>query len=88
MKNYGTTPFTFLIAPHAGIFGKVEHVFLLGVAGGIVNYQDDRTHVRLGDVVVSKPESPGGPMYINCTGVRRDPSGGAKFDTQSWGAQR
>lgn len=39
----------------AGTFQKVDHVFLVGTAGGVPHYTDYHKHVRLGDVVVATP---------------------------------
>lgn len=36
-----------------GTFPELEYVFLVGCGGGVVNYTDFSSHVRLGDVVVS-----------------------------------
>lgn len=36
-----------------GTFPGIEYVFLVGCGGGVVNYTDFSSHVRLGDVVVS-----------------------------------
>lgn len=36
-----------------GTFPGIEFVFLVGCGGGVVNYTDFSSHVRLGDVVVS-----------------------------------
>ncbi|CAG2057039.1 unnamed protein product, partial [Timema podura] len=38
-----------------GTFQKVDHVFLVGVGGGVPHFTDYNKHVRLGDVVVSHP---------------------------------
>ncbi|VDN06584.1 unnamed protein product [Thelazia callipaeda] len=38
-----------------GNFQHVEHVFIVGVGGGVAHYTDAMRHVRLGDVVVSAP---------------------------------
>lgn len=38
-----------------GNFQDVEHVFVVGVGGGVAHYTDALRHVRLGDVVVSAP---------------------------------
>jgi hypothetical protein len=70
-----------------GTFNKIEHVFLLGVGGGIPHFTDDKSHVRLGDIVVSKPEFSGGALYTMCTGVDQDSSGGMSFNTQTWSAR-
>jgi len=48
----------------------VEHVFLVGVAGGVACFDDDTRHVRRGDVIVSKPAQPGGAIYMQI--VSRD----------------
>lgn len=40
-----------------GIFQRVEHVFLIGCAGGVAHYSDHMRHLRRGDVVVSFPEA-------------------------------
>ena len=52
----------------AGTFGEVEHVILVGVGGGVPDFDDDMYHVRMGDIVVSKCQRKG-PMYIACTGI-------------------
>lgn len=67
-----------------GTFGRVEYVFLVGVGGGVANHMDDSSHVRLGDLVVSRPDFNCGPVYLYCNGVDQDPSGGMSFSTQSW----
>lgn len=36
-----------------GTFPGIEHVFLVGCGGGVPNYTDFSSHVRLGDIVVS-----------------------------------
>lgn len=38
-----------------GAFQQLEYIFLVGCSGGVVNYTDFSSHVRLGDVVVSSP---------------------------------
>jgi len=42
----------------------IEHVFLVGVAGGVACFHDDTRHVRRGDVIVSQPAQPGGAVYM------------------------
>ncbi|MCP9259482.1 hypothetical protein DINM_002426 [Dirofilaria immitis] len=39
-----------------GNFQHVEHVFIVGVGGGVAHYTDATRHIRLGDVVVSGPD--------------------------------
>jgi len=48
----------------------VEHVFLVGVAGGVACFDDDTRHVRRGDVIVSRPAQTGGAIYMQI--VSRD----------------
>lgn len=36
-----------------GTFPEIEYVFLVGCGGGVANYTDFSSHVRLGDVVIS-----------------------------------
>lgn len=36
-----------------GTFPELEYVFMVGCGGGVVNYTDFSSHVRLGDVVIS-----------------------------------
>jgi len=52
----------------------IEHVFLVGVAGGVACFDDDTRHVRRGDVVVSQPAQPGGAIYIQITSRDADVS--------------
>uniref|UniRef100_T1KSA9 Winged helix-turn-helix domain-containing protein n=1 Tax=Tetranychus urticae TaxID=32264 RepID=T1KSA9_TETUR len=56
-----------------GTFQHVEHVFLVGLGGGVAHYTDFSKHVRLGDVVVSipPPTTSNSPthkpyIYIHC----------------------
>ncbi|XP_053211740.1 uncharacterized protein LOC128395350 isoform X1 [Panonychus citri] len=59
-----------------GTFQHVEHVFLVGLGGGVAHYTDFSKHVRLGDVVVSipPPTNSNSPthkpyIYIHCEKV-------------------
>lgn len=36
-----------------GTFQNVDHIILVGVAGGVPHFTDYNKHVRLGDVVIS-----------------------------------
>merc|ERR1719461_2319252 len=42
-----------------GTFQGVEHVFIVGVGGGVPHYTDWGRHVRLGDVVMAAPNRDG-----------------------------
>ena len=69
----------------AGTFSKVDHVFLVGVGGGIPDYEDDVHHVRCGDVIISKPQSEGSAIYISLTSVEGDlAAGDVAFGTRTW----
>lgn len=37
-----------------GTFQKIEHVFVVGAAGGVPHYTNFYKHVRLGDIVISR----------------------------------
>lgn len=38
-----------------GIFQHIQHVFIVGCAGGVAHYRDANKHIRRGDVVVAYP---------------------------------
>lgn len=40
-----------------GIFQRVDHVILVGCAGGVPHYSDSTRHPRRGDIIVSFPEA-------------------------------
>ncbi|KAK2153442.1 hypothetical protein LSH36_297g03053 [Paralvinella palmiformis] len=74
-----------LITRLLGTFNKVDHVFLVGVGGGIPDYDDDVHHVRCGDVVISKPQSEGSAIYISLTEVEGNlAAGDVAFGTRTW----
>ncbi|XP_065566676.1 uncharacterized protein LOC136031218 isoform X4 [Artemia franciscana] len=54
-----------------GTFQAVEHVFLVGVAGGVPHYTDSQRHIRLGDVVVSAPIQDKRFIYMYCEEKRK-----------------
>ena len=55
-----------------GTFQKVDYIFLVGVAGGVPHYTDYNRHVRLGDVVISCPNSIKKPdVYLYCTHLNK-----------------
>lgn len=67
-----------------GTFSDIEHVFLVGAAGGVPHYTDYYNHVRLGDVVVGTP-SEKGFMYVFCDKVTHDTERGAlQYALKSW----
>lgn len=58
-----------------GSFSKVEHVLLVGVAGGVPVPSEYSKHVRPGDVVVSMTTERKDPMYIHCSKITSGRSG-------------
>ncbi|KAK3919649.1 50S ribosomal protein L9 [Frankliniella fusca] len=75
------TPTTF------GTFQKVDYVFLVGVGGGVPHYTDYSKHVRLGDVVVSHPNSNQKKTYVYtyCGYIRcGEGEGDFEFDTKEY----
>jgi hypothetical protein len=38
-----------------GTFQQIQHVFLIGCAGGVPHYTDTNKHVRRGDIIVGYP---------------------------------
>ncbi|CAD5111430.1 DgyrCDS738 [Dimorphilus gyrociliatus] len=69
-----------------GTFSDVEHVILLGICGGVPDYVDYRKHVRLGDIIVSVPNSKG-ISYIFADKVERSADNIMKFSLKSWNAK-
>jgi nucleoside phosphorylase len=67
-----------------GTFSDVDHVFLVGIAGGVPHYTDYYNHVRLGDVVISTPNQKG-QLYIYCDKVTHDKERGQlQYSLKSW----
>ena len=64
----------------------MEHVFLVGVGGGVPHYTDYYKHGRLGDVVVSTPND-AGYMYIYCDAIKYDESGKVQYMRKCWAPQ-
>ncbi|XP_047737758.1 uncharacterized protein LOC108664786 isoform X2 [Hyalella azteca] len=68
-----------------GTFLQVEHVLLVGVAGGVPHFTDYNKHVRLGDVVVAAPPPDSKSIYLYCESVKEKQDGGHQFECRSWG---
>ncbi|MCL4136249.1 UNVERIFIED_CONTAM: hypothetical protein GTU68_012935, partial [Idotea baltica] len=68
-----------------GTFQKVDHVFMVGVAGGVPHYTDYNKHVRLGDVVVASPPDGQKYIYMYCDSAKLSEDGTYRFETKSWG---
>lgn len=54
-----------------GTFQNIEHVFVVGVSGGVPHYTDYYKHVRLGDIVLSKCNDKG-YVYYHCDKILKD----------------
>jgi len=68
-----------------GTFQGVEHVFIVGVGGGVPHYTDWNRHVRLGDVVMAAPNRDGQRfIYQYCQAAEVRETGEAVFETKSW----
>ena len=61
----------YILLCFVGTFGALEHVLLVGVAGGVPHFTDFYKHVRPGDVVVATPNQKG-YMYIYCDNIKHD----------------
>lgn len=67
-----------------GTFSDVEHVLLVGVCGGVPHYTDYYSHTRLGDVIISTPNSRG-QVFVYCDKVTEDTAHGRlQYSLKSW----
>jgi hypothetical protein len=48
-----------------GTFQHVQHVFIVGCAGGVPHYTDATKHIRRGDIIVGYPNEED-YIYGNC----------------------
>uniref|UniRef100_A0A183CZH7 PNP_UDP_1 domain-containing protein n=1 Tax=Gongylonema pulchrum TaxID=637853 RepID=A0A183CZH7_9BILA len=69
-----------------GNFQHVEHVFIVGVGGGVAHYTDPAQHVRLGDVVVSTPD-PNAYVFAHTYTVDRSTEHVNGFVVRKWNPQ-
>nr|CAD7460216.1 unnamed protein product [Timema tahoe] len=67
-----------------GTFQKVDHVFLVGVGGGVPHFTDYNKHVRLGDVVVSHPIEGHKYVYVYCENTKSTGAGTYEFETKAY----
>lgn len=68
----------------SGTFSDIEHVLLVGVAGGVPHYTDFYNHVRLGDVIMATPNA-NGFLYVFCDRIDRDEEKDAlRYALKSW----
>lgn len=66
-----------------GNFQNVEHVFIVGVGGGVAHYTDADCHVRLGDVVVSSSD-PDSYIFAHSYTLSRETGNVTGFLTRKW----
>ncbi|XP_060070799.1 uncharacterized protein LOC132550724 isoform X2 [Ylistrum balloti] len=67
-----------------GTFQNIEHVFVVGIAGGVPHYTDYFKHVRLGDIVISSCDEKG-YIYYYCEKVLRNKEGDIQFKMKTYG---
>ena len=61
----------------------IEHVILVGVGGGVASTNDEKRHIRLGDIVASKGNSPTDPVYLHCLEME-DNNEKTAFKNSNW----
>ncbi|XP_033732370.1 uncharacterized protein LOC117321873 isoform X2 [Pecten maximus] len=66
-----------------GTFQNIEHVFVVGIAGGVPHYTDYYKHVRLGDIVISSCDDKG-YVYYYCEKVLRNREGDIQFKMKTY----
>uniref|UniRef100_A0A8D8ZKE6 Winged helix-turn-helix domain-containing protein n=1 Tax=Cacopsylla melanoneura TaxID=428564 RepID=A0A8D8ZKE6_9HEMI len=67
-----------------GTFQDVDHVFLVGIGGGVPHYTDYSRHVRLGDVVVSHVAPDRRFVYTYCDNASKSDSGVFNFECKEY----
>ncbi|KAK6180884.1 hypothetical protein SNE40_008854 [Patella caerulea] len=66
-----------------GGFQNIEHVFIVGVAGGVPHYTDYYKHVRLGDVILSRQDDRG-YIYYYCDKILKNKQGDVHYNLKTW----
>lgn len=66
-----------------GTFQAIEHVFIVGVAGGVPRFADYFRHPRLGDIVFSKRDAKG-YLYYYCDKITQDKEGDINYNLKTW----
>lgn len=69
-----------------GNFQNIEHVFVVGVGGGVAHYTDAEKHVRLGDVVVSSSD-PDSYVFAHSYAINRRTETVDGFLVRRWNPQ-
>ncbi|XP_076455911.1 uncharacterized protein LOC143290397 isoform X2 [Babylonia areolata] len=66
-----------------GSFQNIEHVFIVGVAGGVPQFADYYRHPRLGDIIFSKCDAQRN-LYYYCEKMTQDKDGMISYPTKTW----
>ncbi|XP_061179819.1 uncharacterized protein LOC133188409 isoform X2 [Saccostrea echinata] len=66
-----------------GTFQNIEHVFVVGVAGGVPHYTNFYKHVRLGDIVLSRCNDKG-YFYYHVDQILQDKEGNIQYKMRTW----
>ncbi|KAL4228404.1 hypothetical protein ACF0H5_011452 [Mactra antiquata] len=66
-----------------GTFQAVEHVFVVGVGGGVPHFTDYYKHPRLGDVIISD-NTQTGHIYYYCEKILQEKDGSLEFVTKAF----
>lgn len=66
-----------------GTFQNIEHVFVVGVAGGVPHYTNFYKHVRLGDIVISRCNDKG-YFYYHVDRILQDKEGNIQYKMRTW----
>ncbi|KAL8608000.1 hypothetical protein ACOMHN_023816 [Nucella lapillus] len=66
-----------------GSFQNIEHVFIVGVAGGVPQFADYYRHPRLGDIIFSLCDKKG-YIYYHCDKILQDKDGSINYQLKTW----
>lgn len=66
-----------------GSFQNIEHVFIVGVAGGVPQFADYLRHPRLGDIIFSRCDS-NKNIYYHCDKMTQSKGGEIDYHVKTW----
>ncbi|XP_052805319.1 uncharacterized protein LOC128234829 [Mya arenaria] len=66
-----------------GTFQQVEHVFVVGVGGGVPHFTNYFKHLRMGDVLISECDAAGN-LYYYCDKVLQEKDGSIVYNTKTF----
>ncbi|XP_076437063.1 uncharacterized protein LOC143276450 isoform X2 [Babylonia areolata] len=66
-----------------GTFQNIEHVFIVGVTGGVPQFADYYRHPRLGDIIISTCDKKG-YIYYHCDKILQDKDGSVNYQLKTW----